>query len=257
MQIQKIVFINRAPFGDLTLDFETHGINVLSAINGKGKTTVLSQIVDAFHEMGKVAFNNSYSDKFEGKYYRVLTSRYSLNNEKPALVYIRFIHEGKSFDYIELIGKIDEQYYNQIDIEDKIPLNKVLQELSDSSSAKILSSNCNRKQINSIFTTSILTYFPAYRFEVPGFMNDVYSDKLLYDISAKYSGYLPNPIEVVSDLPRLANWLMDVVLDDALYKSQGSRQLWHALNTVLSLTIKPKAKRDIRLGIGPRNNTSS
>ena len=257
MQIQKIIFINRAPFGNLTLDFEAHGINVLSAINGKGKTTVLSQIVDAFHEMGKVAFSNSYSEKFEGKYYRVLTSRYSINQEKPALVYIRFIHDGEYFDYIELIGKIDEQYYNQIDIEDKIPLNKVFKELSDSSSAKILSSNCKSKQINSIFTTSILTYFPAYRFEVPGFMNDIYSDKLLYDISAKYSGYLPNPIEVVSDLPRLANWLMDVVLDDALYKSQGSRQLWHALNTVLSLTIKPKAKRDIRLGIGPRNNTSS
>lgn len=257
MQVQKIVFINRAPFGDLALDFEAHGINVLSAINGKGKTTVLSQIVDAFHEMGKVAFNNSYSGKFEGKYYRVLTTRYSLNKEKPALVYIRFIHEGESYDYIELIGKIDEQYYNQIDIENKIPYNKVLQKLSDSSNAKILSSNCTRKKINSIFTTSILTYFPAYRFEVPGFMNDVYSNKLLFDLSAKYSGNLPNPIEVVSDLPHLANWLMDVVLDDSLYKSQESRQLWNALNKVLSLTIKTKAKRDIRLGIGPRNNTSS
>jgi len=53
MVLDKIVFINRAPFEHMEIDFLEGGINVLSAINGKGKTTILSHIVDAFHELAK------------------------------------------------------------------------------------------------------------------------------------------------------------------------------------------------------------
>ena len=56
MQIQKIIFINRAPFEHLELDFKQNGINVLTAINGKGKTTIISHIVDAFHELAREAY---------------------------------------------------------------------------------------------------------------------------------------------------------------------------------------------------------
>ena len=257
MQILKIVFINRAPFGNLELDFEEYGINVLSAINGKGKTTILSQIADAFHEMAKVSYDNSYSGDFKKKYYRVVTSRYSLDIKEPALVYIRFAHNNEMYDYIELAGNIDEEGYNQINIIDKIPYSKILIKLQESANTKILSSNSTRNNINSIFGTSILTYFPAYRFEVPGFLNNSYSDKILYDISPKYSGYLTNPIEVVSDLPQLANWLMDLVLDWSLYKDEKSLQLRQALNQLLSLALETKTKTNVRLGIGQRNDSST
>ena len=49
--LEKAIFINRAPFEHLELDFNEKGINVLTAINGKGKTTILSHIVDAFYEL--------------------------------------------------------------------------------------------------------------------------------------------------------------------------------------------------------------
>ena len=53
--IEKAIFVNRAPFNHLELDFKERGINVLAAINGRGKTTILSHITDAFYELAKAA----------------------------------------------------------------------------------------------------------------------------------------------------------------------------------------------------------
>ena len=68
MHLSKAIFINRAPFDNLELSFQEQGINVLSAINGRGKTTILSYIVDAFHEMARPYFRNSYNG-IENTYY--------------------------------------------------------------------------------------------------------------------------------------------------------------------------------------------
>lgn len=48
MYLEKIIFDNRAPFEHLEIDFKNSGVNVITAINGKGKTTILSHIADAF-----------------------------------------------------------------------------------------------------------------------------------------------------------------------------------------------------------------
>ena len=61
--IEKAIFVNRAPFKHLELNFKANGINVLSAINGNGKTTILSHITDAFYELAKKVFRN----EFEGR----------------------------------------------------------------------------------------------------------------------------------------------------------------------------------------------
>ena len=38
--LEKAIFVNRAPFEHLELNFKENGINVLTAVNGKGKTTI-------------------------------------------------------------------------------------------------------------------------------------------------------------------------------------------------------------------------
>lgn len=48
MKIEKAIFVNRAPFQKVEFDFLESGVNVLSGINGRGKTTVISHIVDVF-----------------------------------------------------------------------------------------------------------------------------------------------------------------------------------------------------------------
>lgn len=257
MVLDKIVFINRAPFDYLEIGFLEGGINVLSAINGKGKTTILSHIVDAFHELAKRAFRNTYSGNLEGAYYRILTSKYSVDSTKSAIIYIRFKNNGSFYDFVEIVGSIDEVLYSSINIENKIPYSEITQELRDSNQAKILSRNCTGINITSIFENSLATYFPSYRFEIPGYLNKSYSDNLLYDLSPKYTGYMPNPIEVVSGLPQLANWLMDLVLDWQIYQDFESMQLRDAMNKVLSLALYTKTMKNVRLGIGPRTNAGS
>ena len=87
----KVIFINRAPFKRLELDFKENGINVLSAINGNGKTTILSHITDAFYELAKKVFHNEFEGK-ENKYYRVSSALYNINSSSPSYVYLSLIH---------------------------------------------------------------------------------------------------------------------------------------------------------------------
>ena len=63
MKLQKAIFFNRAPFNKLEINFDDSNIFVFSGTNGKGKTTVLSYIVDSFYELAKKAFQNEFEDK--------------------------------------------------------------------------------------------------------------------------------------------------------------------------------------------------
>lgn len=256
MILDKIIFLNRAPFEHLEINFLEEGINVISGINGKGKTTILSHVVDALHELAKIAYPNSYSNGLQYNYYRVITPKYSLDSNNPAIVYIRFKNKDVFYDFVEIVGEVDEVFYSNINIENKISYDIIRRKLTQTSQNKILSNNCNESNIMSILGNSLATYFPAYRFEIPGYLNKVYSESLLFDLSENYSGFAPNPIEVVSGLPKLANWLMDVILDGQLYNDINSRQMKNALNTILSLTLSTKTKKEVRLGIGPRTNSS-
>lgn len=63
IKIEKALFVNRAPFDNIEINFKEKGINVLSAINGKGKTTILSHIIDAFYELSRPYYSNEYAGK--------------------------------------------------------------------------------------------------------------------------------------------------------------------------------------------------
>ena len=63
LYFEKAIFVNRAPFDNLELYFNENEIAVLSAVNGRGKTTILSHIVDAFNEMAKPHFPNEFENK--------------------------------------------------------------------------------------------------------------------------------------------------------------------------------------------------
>lgn len=81
----KAIFVNRAPFEHIEFDFKEGGINVLSAINGKGKTTLLSHVVDAFYEMAKPYYTGSFEGK-ENKFYRFSSSIFQLDTSSILLL---------------------------------------------------------------------------------------------------------------------------------------------------------------------------
>lgn len=257
MKIEKAIFINRAPFKKVEFDFLESGVNVLSGINGRGKTTVISHIVDAFYEMARNSFINSFEGK-ENKFYRYSSDLFNYASSSYSLFYARFKEEDKCIDYIDCRGKMTEGEYNEIVLlENKIPYEDINLSLERNNCIKSFHTS-KEDEVVEIFNHNILTYFPSYRYEQPGYLNDPYKVNVGFNINSAFSGELPNPIEVVSDLNGLAIWFMDVILDSKLYSNrQASRLLINNLNRIVSASLQSKLGMDTRLGIGPRENTAS
>ena len=73
--IEKIIFHNRAPFEHLELNFKDKDVIMLNAINGGGKTTILSHIVDFFmkRHVNAIMKNLKKSNKVITGFQQVLT----------------------------------------------------------------------------------------------------------------------------------------------------------------------------------------
>ncbi len=249
--LEKAIFINRVPFDKLELDSTENEIAVLMAINGKGKTTILSHIVDAFHEMARPYFQNEYEGK-ENKYYRVSSPVYNIDFDKPSFVYLRFKSGSEHIDYLDIENQCSEEEYNKaIKVENKIPFSSFQNDLKESNNIKKISSKLNKKKVYKIFKNNLLTYFPSYRYEQPGYLNDPYKIKLNFRKEFDFFGYLPNPIEVITGLPQLANWIMDIVLDNQL-GYENLNILEQNINLIITESISAKNYGNLRLGIGPR-----
>lgn len=275
LYLEKAIFINRAPFEHLELDFKEKCISVLTAANGKGKTTILSHIVDAFYELAKLFYNNEF-EGIENKYYRVSSSVFSIKQGQPSIVYFRFISDNKHIDYVDIREQCSQEYYDKnITISDKIQFSEISGLLTNQSNIKHweLSSN-NKNIVKSIFNSNLVTYFPSYRYEMPSFLNNPYQFKIDYKLDNPFAGYLTNQIEVITGIRQIANWLMDVVLDWEVYKKTQQIQLpngikktvditpeytlWNNINNILKKTLSSKKiDGNIRFGIGKRNNAGS
>lgn len=246
-------FHNRAPFEKLEIHFEENEIAVLTAVNGRGKTTVLSHIVDAFHEMAKPFFHFEYEGK-ENKFYRISSQIENLDSARPSIAYLRFkTTSGEVFDYVNARGSLTEAQYNDLELpSDKIQFNELKESLDIQGFVKNISSNFEQKKAQEIFGSNILTYFPSYRYEAPGYLNDPYEIELSFAKKSGFSGRLKNPIEVVSGLMQLTNWIMDIVLDLRGVNDPLSQVLFHNLNLILTYTVSSKGLGLLRFGIGPR-----
>lgn len=251
MKLRKVLIINRAPFERLDLNLVKGDIFVLSGINGTGKTTVLSYVADALYELAKQGFHNEFSDKRD-KFYRISSGIYAINKGLSSIVYFRFEHNEEIYDYIDVMGECTkEQLVDMLGTETKIDFQTVMKDLNAKKVVKKWSLN-SKKIIKNLFNNGIYTYFPAYRYEQPSYLNDPYMIELKFRKETGFNGYLVNPIEVTSDLDNITNWLMDIVLDAVVYEGQSLVTLTQ-INEVFSELLMTKVGEPTRIGIGPRN----
>ena len=269
--IENIIFHNRAPFEYLNLFFKDKSISVLTAFNGKGKTTILSYIVDAWIEITKGAYEQSYAGK-ANSYYRVSSPLYDLVTGETSLVYIRFKTDQGFCDYLDLRNGCDQETYEQvISLPQSIPFGEIKTAASKKEAFKYISRSFKDKDtVKRVFDNSIVTFFPAYRYEVPNYLNELYQEGLTFKKDLVYNGYLTNPLEVRSDMRDIANWLMDVVLDWNNYRNNiilpdgqnadvtREKQLWLNAKAVLEQALISKfPQKNVRFGIGKRSNPGS
>lgn len=270
MFLEKLIFDNRAPFEHIEIDFRSSGVNVLTAINGKGKTSILSHVADALYELARPVYPQEFEGK-ENKLYRVSSPLYNITSSKPSIVYFRFNDGEVMYDYIDVRGNCTiEQYDKAINVNGKIDYNSFQTELKQQDFSKCWS--IKDKDIRKkVFEQNVLTYFPSYRFEIPAYLNDTYSNSIKYSINYKFNGYLPNQIEIISDISSFSNWLLDVLLDMKIgekiqfYRDGNNNVIpvtipaqenvvLNNLNNILSNALSSKNYNGrVRFGIGKRN----
>lgn len=258
MYVKDIIFYNRAPFDNLHLTFEENSISVLTAVNGKGKTTILSYIMDAWIEMTRRAFDQSYKDK-EDDYYRISSGIHLIDPDAPSFVYMRFVHNGAPYDYLDYRNGLPEELYNKyVSLDNKLAYADIKPTIDEKPSAKYVDKRLKEEITTSIFNEQVMIYMPSYRSEIPNYLNDAYKTKWEHDMSMKYSRRLTNPLEVSEGLPQLANWLLDLLLDCSLYSLDSGHAVpedvvWENINNILRKTLISKhPDGNLRFGAGRR-----
>lgn len=260
MYVKDIIFYNRAPFDKLHLSFEEQSITVLTAVNGKGKTTILSYIMDAWVEMTRDAFRQTYKDK-EDDYYRISAGIHLIDANAPSFVYIRFEHNEKHYDYLDYRNGLPKELYeDQVQLEGKIGYDDISATVNNNSSAKIVDGRLKKETITKVFNNQVMTYMPSYRSEVPNYLSDAYKTKWEHDVAMRFTGNLRNPLEVTEGFPRLANWLLDLLLDCVLMEQATKGDVpettvWNNMNTILRKTLISKhPDEDVRFAVGRRGS---
>lgn len=269
IKVEKCLFVNRAPFKeDLEIVFKD-GVNVLCGINGRGKTTILSYIADAFFEMAKLNYQGSFEGK-ESKYYRLSSSSHLIDVRKPSIVYIRFIIDDTMIDYIDVRGKLSETDYNLlVKYSEKVDYGRIKSGLSISDTVKTFSCDDSDAKLKEAFLRDVITYFPSYRYELPGYLNNPYKTDVEIGNATRFSGELPNPLEVHTGLNEFSSWVLDVVLDWEVNKQTQKinnptgtyeidvtpeRNVWNNLSQLLkSILVSKNYSGRVRFGIGRRN----
>lgn len=272
--VRNVIFINRAPFEKLDLKF-IDGINVLASENGRGKTTIMSYIVDALYEIAKETFSHSF-DGHNTAFYRISSGVEVLDARKVSLVYIRFSFQGDNVDYIEARGPLTREIYNALPLPpNPISFSDIVSHELPGNVRKFCHFFGGTKK-KEIFSEHLATYFPAYRYELPAYLNSVYQpSNSPFNQFKQYIGILPNPIEVVEGIENISNWLLDVVLDWKVNEDKKSYQvpgggvetidttlesiLWHNVCEVLQWALYAKLgnRKKLRFGIGRRHQGNS
>ena len=101
----------------------------------------------------------------------------------------KFINEEKEIDFLDFINNCTEDEYDDlIPLENKIPFKNIKKHLNEYKYTKEVF--VEEKIVKDIFFTNLLTYFPAYRYEQPNYLNDPYKINLNFTLNNDFNGYL-------------------------------------------------------------------
>ena len=170
MYINNIVVLNIGPIDKFCFKpkFDEQG-NPLPIViigdNGKGKTALSSYIADSLVEIAKS--NGAYYNIVEedGAFYKIV----STNNIKMGANYSTAIisyKDEKEIAYVEKEGIVNiEEFKN--DIIGNSNLSQIENKMKQEDFVKEIIGNINKKDVERIFNSNVLCFFPSYRSEKP------------------------------------------------------------------------------------------
>lgn len=250
MYLKRIHNVNVGPIEDAEIIFPFDEKNspkpvVIIGENGTGKSELLSNIVDSFHEFAGKTFSDALKKMdsgFGSVYYKMVIPQEIHYGKKFMYSWIEYEDKNssdKKATYLFRDGEFNlEDFCERENITDK-------KNLFDNKEPKRIF--IDRKQAEELFVENAVCYFPPNRYEKPNWMGKSY-----YDISEsehpsareKISGRLDKPISVENVNPRTLQWLLDVIADSrADVKLEG--KLLKVVNT--------KVEHLLALGVARKN----
>ena len=202
--------------------------------NGSGKSILLSNIVDAFYEIANKAYTNvSIRDGLSSKFYKIISPTQISPSKEYMTAYLRFSDSGQVLEYIFKGGTKNWDVYNTEQFSGS-PLNTALKWPKDESNDKKVTFqkeeiNDNKKQdVEQIFSSNVICYFPPDRYEKPNWLADTYhtvAESEHLGLGEKYNGILYTPLTVFSPVNDNLKWLLDVIVDSRAEVVQTGLQL--------------------------------
>lgn len=213
--IKKLIDKNIGPLTDIHIDFpfEENGNPkpiIIVGENGSGKSTILSNIVDAFYEMAEKAFTNVCipSAKNGYQYFKTISPKEIHNGTAFLYSYISFEAEN-SPKYVFKTGNISvEEFKAQIG-DPSIPVSWK----ADESKKQVA---IDESTASHIWENNVICYFGPDRYEKPVWMGSKYyqaEEDLHPTIRDNWTGVLKNPIVVHNVTSSNLQWLLDVIAD--------------------------------------------
>lgn len=220
MYINNIVVLNIGPIDKFSFKpkFDEQG-NPLPIViigdNGKGKTALSSYIADSLVEIAKS--NGAYHNIVEeqGAFYKIV----STNNIKIGANYSTSIisyKDEKEITYVEKEGIVNIEDFKN-DIIGNTNLSQIENKMRQEDFVKEIIGNINKKDVERIFNSNVLCFFPSYRSEKPSWMNEnaiKYNE--IYQDSQRVNGRLNKEILVEHAEERNSQWVHSVIVDSLI-----------------------------------------
>lgn len=223
---------------------------ILAGKNGSGKSILLSYIVNSFFE-----FKREYYEDIEikeGKLYKIQSLSYIRSYENVGWVNLEYIHKPDSLFFTEVLSNIPSNDFIERYKGIKIPHFNVDNERFKK--FRLFLDCSTGENVKKTIDESIILYFPDGRFENPAWLNEAAFKEKKIVSRPKFITESRRKVIVTDTLEDLESWLLDIILDKYLYKTQFTIATKAGINNIIKEMFKNKypQKQGLRFGISSR-----
>lgn len=207
---------------------------ILVGENGSGKSTFISNIVDAFYLIANKFYNNAMKRDNENnkRYFKTIIPVEIRTGSKYMYSYVE-LEDLEQITYLLKAGNVSRDYIEK-EMNISLPLNMKWEDGDMYKDVELNKSRCKH-----IFEKNVICYFPPNRYEKPVWLGNNYYDLRNFEhieIHGSIDGILETPIETRNITEINLQWLLDVIVDSRadIYKVDGKIMINDA-DFVLSL----------------------
>jgi len=263
---------NFGPLDRLNIDFGFHENGdpkplILVGLNGSGKSIVLAHLINSLTAIQQEEFEDS--DISKGRVYKLRSPIYIKEMRDYAFSNIEFTDGILVTDWqLKTTKKIFEEKLGYT------PIRKSWEKIPEVESSWFDTNFLEKKsELKNLFLDAACVYFPVNRHEEPAWLNyDDLKNKASFSDLKRMAGYSNRQIIQANPLKKNQDWILDVVLDRAIYEattdivplndqvaartptfSGANNAILEAINRVLGI-ILGNDSNSLRLGVGTRKS---